>query len=350
MYVDRRLACIQAVQTLSRLNRAYKDKSTTYVVDFVNDTDEILAAFRTYYATAQLSAATDPNIVYNLRAKLDAAGHYDSFEVDRVVAAELKPKATQGDLLRAIEPIVDRLMKRYQAAQEALRIAGDTQDEAATKAARDTQDALVLFRSDMQTFIRLYTFLSQIFDYGNTDVEKRAIFYKRLVPQLEFGREREGIDLSKVKLTHHNLRDLGKRTLPLGGGDAPLLDPLSESASGMLHEPQAVYMSKLIQKLNELFGGETTDQDQLVYVNQVIKGKLMESATLKEQAANNSKEQFGNSPDLDAELSNAIIDALDAHTSMSTQALNSAAVRNGIKQILLNHTHLWEALRGNPGP
>jgi len=76
----------------------------------------------------------------------------------------------------------------------------------------------------------------------------------------------------------------------------------------------------------------------------------MESATLKEQAANNSKEQFGNSPDLDAELSNAIIDALDAHTSMSTQALNSAAVRNGIKQILLNHAHLWEALRGNPGP
>jgi len=350
MYVDRRLAGIQAVQTLSRLNRAHKDKTTTYVVDFVNDTDEILAAFRTYYATAQLSAATDPNIIFDLRAKLDAAGHYDSFEVDRVVAAELKPGATQGDLLRAIEPIVDRLMKRYQAAQEGLRMARERQDEAATKAARDTQDALTLFRSDMQTFIRLYTFLSQIFNYGNTDIEKRAIFYKRLVPLLEFGREREGIDLSKVVLTHHNLRDLGKRTLPLGGGDAPLLDPLSESGSGMLHEPQAVYMSELIQKLNELFGGETTDQDQLVYVNQVIKGKLMESATLKEQAANNSKEQFGNSPDLDAELSNAIIDALDAHTSMSTQALNSAAVRNGIKQILLNHAHLWEALRGNPGP
>ena len=147
-------------------------------------------------------------------------------------------------------------------------------------------------------------------------------------------------------LTHHNLRDLGKRTLPLNVGDKPLLDPITESGSGMLQEPQKVYMAELIEKLNELFGGETTDQDQLVYVNRVIKGKLMESATLKEQAANNTKEQFGNSPDLDAELSNAIIDALDAHTSMSTQALNSAAVRNGIKQILLSHARLWESLRG----
>jgi len=82
-----------------------------------------------------------------------------------------------------------------------------------------------------------------------------------------------------VVLTHHNLRNLGKRTLPLSGGDKPLLDPLSESGSGTLHEPQAVCMAELIEKLNELFGGETTDQDQLVYVNHVIKGKLLESAT-----------------------------------------------------------------------
>jgi hypothetical protein len=59
----------------------------------------------------------------------------------------------------------------------------------------------------MGAFVRLYTFLSQIFDYGNTAIEKRAIFYKRLLPLLEFGREREGIDLSKVKLTHHTLKN-----------------------------------------------------------------------------------------------------------------------------------------------
>lgn len=80
---------------------------------------------------------------------------------------------------------------------------------------------MVLFKSDMGAFIRVYTFLSQIFDYGNTAVEKRAIFYKRLLPLLEFGRERPGIDLSKVVLTHHKLKSLGKRAMPLNEGEAP---------------------------------------------------------------------------------------------------------------------------------
>ena len=77
MYVDRRLAGIQAVQTLSRLNRAYEGKDTTYILDFVNSSEDILKAFQTYYETAELEAATDPNLVYNLRAKLDAMGYYD---------------------------------------------------------------------------------------------------------------------------------------------------------------------------------------------------------------------------------------------------------------------------------
>jgi type I restriction enzyme R subunit len=81
MYVDRRLAGIQAVQTLSRLNRAQEGKDTTYVLDFMNSAEDILKAFKTYYETAELEAVTDPNLVYNLRAKLDATGYYDDFEV-----------------------------------------------------------------------------------------------------------------------------------------------------------------------------------------------------------------------------------------------------------------------------
>ena len=127
MYVDKRLAGIQAVQTLSRLNRAHPGKDTTYVLDFVNETEEVLAAFKTYYDTAALADVTDPNLVYNLRAKLDGAGHYDDFEVDRVVAVELKPNAKQSELVSALEPVVDRLMKRYKAAQETLKI-GDGEE------------------------------------------------------------------------------------------------------------------------------------------------------------------------------------------------------------------------------
>lgn len=344
IYVDKRLAGIQAVQTLSRLNRAHPGKDTTYVVDFVNEAADVLAAFKAYYDTAELATTTDPNLVFNLRAKLDAAGCYDDFEVDRVMAAELKG-AKQSELVAAIAPVEDRLMKRYKAAQEALKAAKEKKDEEAIKAAQEALDALILFKGDMGAFIRLYTFLSQIFDYGNTAIEKRAIFYKRLLPLLEFGREREGIDLSKVVMTHHNLKNLGKRTLPLSEGETPKLEPITEAGSGSVQQKEKALLNEIIQKVNDLFEGDLTDQDKLVYVNNVIKGKLLESETLRQQAVNNTKEQFANSPDLKTELLNAIMGALDAHTLMSTQALNSQAVQSGMKDILLNHAGLWETLR-----
>jgi len=345
MYVDKRLAGIQAVQTLSRLNRAYPGKDTTYIVDFVNNTEEVLAAFKTYYTTAELAATTDPNLVFNLRAKLDGAGHYDDFEVDRVVAVELDPNAKQSELVQALEPVLDRVMKRYKAAQESLKAAQTLEYEAATKAAQDGLDALILFKSDMGAFIRLYTFLAQIFDYGNTAIEKRAIFYKRLLPLLEFGREREGIDLSKVVLTHHHLKNLGKKALPLIEGETPKLDPITATGSGSVQEKQTAYMAELIEKLNDLFGTDTSEQDQLQYVNGTLLGKVTESVTLQQQAANNTKEQFANSPDLKIELQNAIIASYDAHTLMSTKALNSPQVLHGLLDILLNHTGLYETLR-----
>jgi type I restriction enzyme R subunit len=346
MYVDKRLAGIQAVQTLSRLNRAYPGKDTTYVLDFVNDTEEVLAAFKTYHTTAELSATTDPNLVFNLRAKLDAAGHYDDFEVDRVVAVEMNPNAKQSELVAALEPVQDRVMKRYKSAQAALNAAKEKQDDKAVESAQNELNALILFKGDMGAYIRLYTFLSQIFDYGNTAIEKRAIFFKRLLPLLEFGREREGIDLSKVVLTHHHLKNLGKKPMPLSDGETPKLDPITEAGSGSVQEKEKALLNEIIERVNDLFEGELTDQDKLVYVNNVIKGKLLESETLRQQATNNTKEQFANSPDLKTELLNAIMGALDAHTLMSTQALNSPTVQGGLKDILLNNAGLYESLRG----
>ena len=345
MYVDKRLAGIQAVQTLSRLNRAHPGKDTTYVLDFVNNTEDVLAAFKTYHTTAELADVTDPNLVYNLRAKLDAAGHYDDFEVDRVVAVELKPNAKQSELAAAVEPVVDRLHKKYKAAQVALKAANEKKDKTAAETAQSELNALLLFQSDMGAFQRLYTYLSQIFDYGNTAIEKRSIFFKQVLRLLEFGREREGIDLSKVVLTHHTLKNQGKRPMPLSGGDNPKLEPLTEVGGGSVQEKQKAWLSEIIQKVNDLFEGDLTDQDKLVYVNNVIKGKLLESATLKQQATNNTKEQFANSPDLKNEIMNAVMSALEAHTAMSTQALSSEAVREGLKNVLLGPANLYETLR-----
>lgn len=344
MYVDKRLAGIQAVQTLSRLNRAYPGKDTTYVLDFVNDAQEILAAFKTYHETAELDGVTDPNLIYDLRAKLDAQGHYDDHEVERVVAAELKA-TSQAELSAAVEPVADRLLKRHAAARQALAAARDKPDAAAEQSAQNEINALELFRRDIDTYGRVYAFLSQIFDYGNTALEKRAIFFKRLLPLLEFGRERSGVDLSKVVLTHHKLKSQGAQALNLYQGEAEKLGPMSETGGGQVREPEKVYLSQIIAKVNDLFEGELTEDDKLVYVNNVLRGKLLESDLLVAQAKGNTKEQFANSPDLNNELMNAIMDALTAHTTMSKQALDSEKVRAGLKDILLGPARLYEALR-----
>ena len=345
MYVDKMLGGIQAVQTLSRLNRAHPGKDTTYILDFVNDPAEVLKAFKTYYETAELESATDPHLVYDLRAKLDAAGHYDDFEVERVVQVELDPKGTQKELDAAIAPVADRLLKRYKAAQTEKANAEAQGDDKAAKAAKDTLDALVLFKGDMAAYVRLYAFLSQIFDYGNTAIEKRFVFFKRLLPLLEFGRERDQVDLSKVVLTHHTLKSRGQQPMTLNADGSYKLPPIDAVGSGTVQEKQQAYLNEIIEKVNGLFEGELTDDDQLVYVNGVLKGKLLENETLMQQAASNSKEQFANSPDLNKALVDAIIDAFEAHQAMSSQALGSAKVQAGLKDILLGPAQLYEALR-----
>ena len=337
------------MQTLSRLNRAYPGKDTTYILDFVNSSEEVLEAFRTYYETAELEAVTDPNLVYDLRAKLDASGYYDDYEVERVVEVEMNPKATQGDLIAALEPVADRLLRRYKQAQEKLKQARATNNQQAATESNNEINALVLFKTDMGAYQRLYSFLSQIFDYGNTDIEKRFIFYRRLIPLLDFGREREGIDLSKVVLTHHALKSQGARQLLLGSGELPTLVPLSEAGSGAVQDKEKARLAEIIERVNTLFEGDLTDEDRLVYVNNVIKSKLMESQELVVQAINNTKAQFANSPTLSKEILNAVMDAFSAHETMSRQVLDSERVREGLKDVLLGPAQLYEALRSKGG-
>ena len=350
MYVDKMLGGIQAVQTLSRLNRSYPGKDTTYVLDFVNEPVDILKAFKTYYETAEMEAVTDPHLVYDLRAKLDATGFYDDYEVDRVAKVDLAPNGTQKQLDAAIAPVADRLLKRYKAAQQDKLVAEEKQDDKAARAAKDQLEALLLFKNDMGAYVRLYAFLSQIFDYGNTDIEKRFLFYKRLIPLLDFGRERDTVDLSKVVLTHHTLKSRGKQPLGLSADGTYKLPPMDAIGSGSVQEKQQAYLVEIIEKVNGLFEGELTDDDQLVYVNGVLKGKLLENETLMRQAVSNSKEQFANSPDLKDALLHAIMDALDAHQTMSTQALGSERVREGLRDILLGPAQLYESLRSKSMP
>ncbi len=347
MYVDRKLGGIQAVQTLSRLNRAYPGKDTTYVVDFVNDPDKVLEAFRQYHTTAALADVSDPNVVLDLRNKLDALGFYDRFEVERVAKVAINRKATQGDLEAAIGPVSSRLLTRYKQAQQAFR--GEPDGSRAQQAAKDEMETLLLFKRDLGSYVRVYEFLGQMFDYGNTDFEKLYLFAKMLLPLLDYGRERDGIDLSALKLTHHRMRDLGQQKLNLSGaGDTPALQPVTGTGSGQVQDKHKLRLAEIIAALNDLFEGDLTEGDAVSFV-ETLKAKMLEAPVLRAQAAANPKEQFGNSPNLQDELLKSIMDAMAAHESMSKQALNSETVRARLLTVLLGPGELWEALRGE-GP
>jgi len=128
------------------------------------------------------------------------------------------------------------------------------------------------------------------------------------------------------------------------------LQAIYDAGSGTVQEKERALLAEIIAKVNDLFQGNTSDEDQLIYVNNVLKGKLLQSETLAEQAANNTKEQFSNSPDLAKAIIDAVIDAMDAHQSMSQQALGSRRVQEGLRDVLLGPGRLYEALRDRQSP
>jgi len=134
----------------------------------------------------------------------------------------------------------------------------------------------------------------------------------------------------------------GERQIGVGGNEG---NQFEGAGGGAVHDPQKALIAEILEKVNGLFDGDLTDDDQLVYVNNVLKGKLLESKELATQAKNNTKAQFAASPTLETQILNAIMDALSAHQAMSKQALDSQRVREGLKDILLGPGQLYESLR-----
>ena len=321
------------------------------MLDFANEPEEILEAFQTYYATAELSDTSDKEMILDLRAKLDALGLYDEYGIDTVVKAVVNSDSKQKEYDAAITPVADRLLKRYSKARQDRVHAQSAGDEKSAKALKETMDMLVLFKKDIQTYIRAYTFLSQMVNYQNTDYEKRAIFYRALVRLLKFGRERDDVDLSELQLTHHLLRSNGISHLRLidDDKDSPKLQPLGGGGSGEVRDPEKMRLAEIIEKVNELFDGDFEDENKVKnkvnYVDKVLKGKLLESELLQKQASSNTKEQFAGSPDLFSETQSAIMGAMKDHQDLASQALASKLIQAKLIEILLSHSSLYEDLR-----
>lgn len=315
MYVDKKLAGVAAVQTLSRLNRFVPGKKTM-VVDFVNTAEEILEAFIPYYAEARIETTTDPNLIHDIQAKLDVSGWYTPEEVDAVVEAYVRDLGNNA-VTGALQPVKHRWASAYSAAVAS----GSTADV----------DELVLFRKDVGSFVRLYDFLSQIINFGDTDVEKHALFYRLLLPLLKAGGNPETVDLSDVELVHIKQREQGTHSLDLAAEDPGVLRPMTAVGSRALQDPKMVRLAELVDRLNEMFAGEDFTVDYVWTFTKSIAEIVSKDSDVREQAQVNSEAQFLASPTLHDSVVLAVAETKTAHGRM-TELFNE---RGGIEQALI---------------
>lgn len=273
MYVDKRLAGIQAVQTLSRLNRIHPFKEDTFVLDFVNDREEIREAFKTYNEGAEMGEEASPSRMYQLRGELDASGIYLTEEVERFCAVYFKPKQRQSvadhqTMNAALDPPVSRFTVRL----------------------REHSDEAELWRGKVHAFRNLYRFLSQVIPYQDSDLERLYIFLRHLAAKLP--RRNSGTAYQfddEVRLEYYRLQKISEGSISLQDGKARPLDGPTEVGSGLVRE-QPVPLSQLIDIVNERFGTDFNQADQLFF-DQIVEEAMTDDG-LRQAAAVNPGDKF----------------------------------------------------------
>ena len=273
MYVDKRLSGIQAVQTLSRLNRTHPLKEDTFVLDFVNDREEIQESFKQYYEGVAMGEDVDPARMYELKGELDVSGIYLAEEVDRFCEVYFKPKLRQSftdhqTMNAALDPAVDRF-----------RVQLDENEE-------ETE----LWRGKLASFRNLYAFLSQIIPYQDSDLEKLYTYLRHLSPKLPKRKSgpRYAFD-DEVRLEYYRLQKISEGSISLKDGYARPVDGPTEVGSGMVREDHTT-LSRLIDYINERFGTDFNDADQLFF-DQIIEAAMLDQ-TLRQAAAVNPQDKF----------------------------------------------------------
>jgi type I restriction enzyme R subunit len=239
MYVDKLLAGIKAVQTLSRLNRGHPQKHDCCVLDFQNNSEAITYAFQDYYRTTLLADETDPNRLHDLKAALDAAQVYSPEQVRQVVAMFL-----DGAERDQLDPILDACVAVYV----------DALDE----------DGQVDFKGKARVFCRSYAFLSSVIAYRNAGWEKLSIFLELLTPRLPAPQEEDlarGI-LEAIDMDSYRVEKKAAMNIALADQDAEI-EPLPTDTRGHQPEPEMDRLSNILKTFNEQFGTLFTDGDRV---------------------------------------------------------------------------------------
>ncbi|OGV72725.1 MAG: type I restriction endonuclease subunit R [Lentisphaerae bacterium RIFOXYB12_FULL_65_16] len=273
MYVDKRLAGIQAVQTLSRLNRTHPFKEDTFVLDFVNDRDEIHDAFKTYYEGAEMGQEVDPARLYEIKGELDASGTYLPEELERFCAIYFKSRQKQSAAdHQAMNAALDPAVSRFSALQ------------------KEEEDKAELWRGKLQAFRNLYGFLSQVIPYQDSDLEKLYVFLRHLAPKLPKRRGGPAYQFDdEVRLEYYRLQKISEGSITLDEGYGRPLDGPSEVGTGAVHE-DPVPLSRLIDLVNARFGTDFNQADQLFF-DQIVEAAIADDA-LKQAAAVNPGDKF----------------------------------------------------------
>jgi len=273
MFVDKRLAGIQAVQTLSRLNRIHPLKEDTFVLDFVNDREEIRDAFKVYYEGAEMGEQVDPARMYAIKSELDASGIYLNEEVERFCSVYFKPKQRQSAMdHQAMNAALDPAVSRFTVRQ------------------KDNEEEAELWRGKVQAFLNLYAFLSQVIPYQDSDLERLYVFLRHLsakLPRRKSGPAYQFDD--EVRLDYYRLQKISEGSISLQDGEARRLDGPTEVGSGLVRA-QPVPLSQLIDVVNERFGTDFNQADQLFF-DQIVEAAMANDG-LRQAAAVNPGDKF----------------------------------------------------------
>lgn len=306
MYVDKKLAGVKAVQTLSRLNRTCPGKVDTFVLDFANEAEEIQAAFQPYYQTTRLDEMPDPNHIYDLKNKLEQARVIWMNEVESFCQVFFNPYFTardQGRLNALIDPAVDRF-KALPNTGEGNGVGEPNQED---------------FKSALTSFIRFFGFITQITNIGDPELEKWYAYARFLIKKLPV---RDTDDVFRLKgdevaLEYYRLQLTGEQSVSLVAEDGEMQG--SYVAGLGKYAEEKAHLSEIIRTVNDRFGTEFTDADRLL-IDQVIEDCLQD-ADLAAQARSNTMENFRYG--FDEKVINMWIDRMGQNTEFFHQVMDN---------------------------
>jgi len=284
MYVDKKLGGVNAVQTLSRLNRTYPGKNETMVLDFANEAEEIEKAFAPYYEKTLLSEGTDPNLLYDLQTKLASYHLYSEDDVNRFATIYFDPKGTQDKLYAVLAPVVDRYSDAV---------------------AEEKAD----FKGHLTDYVRLYAFLSQIITFVDTDLEKLYTFGRLLLRKLPASLERLPLEIQQnIDIESYRIKQMSKGSITLPRG-AKELEPIGPKEIYTLGHNELELLSQILRDLNEHFGTDFTEEDKLCLVE--IEQRLAYNTALEASVRVNPPENARLTFDL--VVNDLLQDMIDGH-------------------------------------